>query len=176
MALFPSAGWAPAACGSRLRPSASTSPQRDPRCVLGRRRVRCAVRLDVRSPVDIRRWAASRSSKPRKHGGRRAADRIDGVQLADLREREPERLQPVNESEALELVGAVDAAPARLRRTPGKQSDLFVITHGARREPRPLTDSRRWPTSDDDVSTLPAHVNCKIRSPRRTIEPLAGMP
>ena len=41
--------------------------------------------------------------EPLEHRARRAADRVDRVEIADLGEREAERLQPPDEAEALEL-------------------------------------------------------------------------
>ena len=56
----------------------------------------------------------------------------------DLREREAERLQALDEAQPLELVLAVDAAPARLAAHPGEQSELLVVADGARRDAEAL--------------------------------------
>ena len=74
--------------------------------------------------------------EPREHRARRAADPVDRVQLLDLREREPERLEPRDEAQPLELVRAVHAAPARAPAHAGQQAHLLVVAQRARRDAR----------------------------------------
>ena len=66
------------------------------------------------------RWRAEQLVEPREHRARRAPDRVHGVQLADLLQREAEHLEPRDEAQPLELVAAVDPAPPARRRTPGR--------------------------------------------------------
>src|SRR5262245_3810392 len=53
--------------------------------------------------VQLRAVAPEQLLEPVEHRARRARDRVDRVQLLDLREREPERLEPRDEAQPLEL-------------------------------------------------------------------------
>ncbi len=67
-----------------------------------------------------------------QHVARRAADRVDGVQLLHVGEGQTELLVAFNEVVSLDLVWPVDAAPTRSAPHVRKQSELLVVTQRAR--------------------------------------------
>ena len=56
---------------------------------------------------------------------------VDGVQLLDLLQREPQGLEALDEGQPLELVLAVDAAPGGPAAHPGQQPELLPVADGA---------------------------------------------
>ncbi len=75
-----------------------------------------------------------------EHGGGRAADGVDVVQLADLGERQAEQLEALDEAQPLDLVGAVDATAAGAAAHARQQPEFLVVADGAGRQAGLLAD------------------------------------
>ena len=103
---------------------------------------RSAIELpDAR--VELAQVASEQLVEPLEQRARRAADRVDRVQLLDLGERQAERLQALDEAQALELVAAVDAAAAGAAPHARQQAELLVVAQRARGDARLLAHLRR---------------------------------
>ena len=98
-----------------------------------------------------------------EHGRRRSLDRVKGIELFDLAQGQPEFLQPLDEAQALQLVGAVDTAPGHPAANAGQQPQFLVIPDGPGGQANQRTDF-----SDGQIvlriHSLPVHVNCILHS------------
>ncbi len=81
----------------------------------------------VEATLDVAKVLPEQFLEVLEHGLGRTGQRVDGAQVLDLGQAEPELLQSANETKPLDFVGAEDPAPRLPPANARKQSQFFVV-------------------------------------------------